>query len=290
MSEVRCVWNAARSLGEGPVWHEGERALYWVDIEQPAILRFDATSGATAEYAMPEKIGCIAVRKNGGFIAGLQSGFARVTLEPLSVTPLIDPEAHLPGNRCNDGKCDNHGRLWAGTMDVAMQNDTGTLYRLDPDGTVTAMDEGYGITNGPAWSPDGRVMYHNDSKARCVYAFDCDPKAGTIGHKRTFVELTGDEGFPDGLTVDSDGHVWLAHWGGSRVTRFTPTGDVERVIDMPVSQVTSCAFGGDDYRTLYITSARTGLDEATLQREPLAGGLFAIDVDVTGVPANHFAG
>lgn len=288
MSEVRCIWNAARSLGEGPVWHEG--ALYWVDIERPAILRFEAATGATAEYAMPEKIGCIAVSQQGGFVAGLQSGFARVTLEPLSITPLIDPEAHLPDNRFNDGKCDNRGRLWAGTMDVAMQNDTGSLYRLDPDGTVTVMDDSYGITNGPAWSPDGRVMYHNDSRARCVYEFDCDPGSGTIRNKRTFVELTGDQGFPDGLTVDSAGYVWLAHWGGSRVTRFTPTGVVERVIEMPVSQVTSCAFGGDDCRTLYITSARTGLDDATLQHEPLAGGLFAIDVDIAGMPANYFAG
>jgi len=290
MSEVRCVWDAARSLGEGPVWHADERALYWVDIEQPAVLRFDAATGNTGVFAMPERIGCIAFRNNGGLIAGMQSGFAHIDLAPVRVTPLVDPEASLPGNRFNDGKCDARGRFWAGTMDIDMQVASGTLYRLDPDGNATAMDAGYGVTNGPAWSPDGSVLYHNDSKARCVYAFDCDPDAGTIDNKRCFVELTEEQGFPDGLTVDRDGYIWLAHWGGSRVTRFAPDGQVDRVVPMPVSQVTSCAFGGDDFRTLYITSARTGLDAATLANEPLAGGLFAIEVDATGLPANRFAG
>lgn len=290
MSEVRCVWNAARSLGEGPVWHEEEGALYWVDIDQPAVLRLHAATGKTEVFAMPERIGCIAIRKSGGWIAGMQSGFAHIDLAPLRVTPLVDPESSLPGNRFNDGKCDARGRFWAGTMDIEMQVSTGTLYRLDPDGSVHAMDRGYGVTNGPAWSPDGSVLYHNDSKARCVYAFDCDADAGTIHNKRCFAELNEAEGCPDGLTVDRDGYIWLAHWGGSRVTRFAPDGQIDRVVPMPVSQVTSCAFGGPELRTLYITSARIGLDAATLAIEPLAGGLFAIDVDITGLPANRFAG
>lgn len=290
MSEVRCIWPAARSLGEGPVWHEGEGALYWVDIEQPAILRFDQATGRTAIIEVPERIGCIAFRQGGGLIAGLQSGFAHVNLEPFHISPIVDPEATLPGNRFNDGKCDASGNFWAGTMDIDMQEPTGTLYRLNPAGQAQAMDAGYGVTNGPAWSPDGSILYHNDSKARCIYAFDCDVHAGTIDNKRCFLELSEADGFPDGLTVDRDGFIWLAHWGGSRVTRFTPEGGVDRVIPMPVSQVTSCAFGGPDLRTLYITSARVGLDDATLAREPLAGGLFAIEVDATGLPANRFAG
>ena len=290
MSEVRCVWQAARSLGEGPVWHEGEGALYWVDIERPAILRYDATTTKTEVFEMPERIGCIAFRSAGGIIAGMQSGFAHVDLDPLRVCRLTDPEASLPGNRFNDGKCDQRGRFWAGTMAIDMQEATGTLYRLDPDGEVHAMDTDYGITNGPAWSPDGKVLYHNDSKARRVYAFACDRESGAIDNKRCLIELTGDEGFPDGLTVDRDGFIWLAHWGGSRVTRFSPTGEVDRVLKMPVSQVTSCAFGGPDLKTLYITSARIGLEDAALAREPLAGGLFAVEVDSAGIPANRFAG
>ena len=290
MSDPQCVHDAKASLGEGPVWNEGERALYWVDIERPAIFRFAPDDGRTDEYPMPEKIGCIAFRERGGLVAGLRSGFAFVDLEPLRVTPIVDPEPDLPGNRFNDGKCDAHGRFWAGTMDDACQQPTGVLWRLDPNGDVHRMDDGYVITNGPAWSPDGRILYHNDTLQRTVFAFDCDPETGDLDHKRVFVRITAADGYPDGMTVDSEGGLWLAHWGGSRVTRFTPEGHVDRVVRLPASQVTSCAFGGSDLRTLYITTARTGLDAATLLDQPLAGGLFALAVDIPGMPALRFGG
>ena len=290
MSETQCVWNAEASLGEGPVWNEDQRALYWVDIERPAILRFATDDGRRDEYPMPLKIGCIAFREQGGLVAGLQSGFAFVDLEHQEVTPIADPEEDLPGNRFNDGKCDACGRFWAGTMDDAIQQPTGVLYRLDPDGNVHRMDDGYVVTNGPAWSPDGRILYHNDTRERTVFAFNCDPETGAIDHKRVFVRTTEEEGYPDGLAVDSEGGVWLAHWGGWRVTRFTPAGHVDRVVRLPASQVTSCAFGGSDLRTLYVTTARTGLDAAALLDQPLAGGLFAVEVGIAGLPGHRFGG
>ncbi|MFT4513968.1 MAG: sugar lactone lactonase YvrE [Planctomycetota bacterium] len=290
MDAPTSVCDVTSRLGEGPLWHESEDTIYWVDIEGRAIHRHWLMNRQTQTFAMPERIGCIARRSRGGLVAGLQSGFAWVDLKHDTVTPIIDPEAGQPDNRFNDGKCDAHGRFWAGTMDTLMRGAAGVLYRLDPDGSVHAMDDGYGITNGPAWSPNGTVMYHNDSKARTVYAFDCDPAAGTIDNKRVLVELQADEGFPDGLTVDSEGGIWLAHWGGSRVTRYLPNGQIDRVIEMPVSQVTSCAFGGRNMRTLFITSASIGLSEEQLAHEPLAGRLFSVDVDIAGLPANSYAG
>lgn len=290
MNTPRCVGDVRASLGEGPVWVARERALYFVDIERPAVLRFAADDGSTIVFPMPEKIGCIAFRERGGWIAGLRSGFAFVDLERGKVTRFVAPEPEQPGNRLNDGKCDARGRLWAGTMDDACRAPTGALWRLSPDGAVQRMDDGYVITNGPAWSPDGRILYHNDTTRRVVLRFDCDPDAGTIADRSVFVRLEDDEGFPDGMTVDAEGCLWLAHWGGARVTRFTPQGRVDRVLRLPVSQVTSCAFGGPLLRTLYVTTARTGLSASALQTEPLAGGLFAIDVDVAGLPAHGFKG
>ena len=204
--------------------------------------------------------------------------------------PITDPEGDRPGNRFNDGKCDGSGRLWAGTMDDAIEQPTGALYRLDRDLSVHRMDDGYVVTNGPAWSPDGRIMYHNDTTARTVFAFDCDPVTGEIAGKREFLRLPDTDGYPDGLTVDSEGGVWLAHWDGWRVTRFTAAGAVDRVVRVPAAQVTSCTFGGADLRTLYVTTASTGLDGAQRAEQPLAGGLFAVELDLAGLPTNRFGG
>lgn len=290
MNAPTCVSNTTSSLGEGPLWHDSQDTIYWVDIEERAIHRHWLMNRQTETITMPERIGCIARRSRGGLVAGLQSGFAFVDFNDNTVTPIVDPEPQQPDNRFNDGKCDAQGRFWAGTMDTSMRHANGVLYRLDEDSTAHAMDDGYGITNGPAWSPDGTVMYHNDSKARTVFAFDFDLKHGTIANKRVFRQLAEHDGFPDGLTVDSEGAIWLAHWGGSRVTRFLPNGNLDRVIEMPVSQVTSCAFGGRNLRTLFITTASLGLSADELAKQPLAGRLFSVELDVAGLPANPFAG
>ena len=287
--DVACIWPAGAILGEGPLWDEHEGALYWVDIKAPAVHRYYPAGGEKKTWPMPEMIGCIAKRRRGGFVAAFQSGFAFVDLGRGKLERIGNPEPELSGNRFNDGKCDAAGSFWAGSMDDALRRPTGWLYRLDPDLSWEKVDGGYVCTNGPAFSPDGRTMYHADSHGRTIYVYDLSG-AGQVANKRVFARFGQDEGVPDGMTTDTDGCLWVCHWGGWRITRFRPDGKVDRTVAMPVSRVTSCAFGGPDFATLYVTSAATGLDAAALAKEPLAGGLFSFRPGVRGVPEPDFAG
>ena len=289
MTAIECIWPVGASLGEGPVWDEGERALYFVDIKRPAVYRFDPRSGDRQSWPMPEPIGCIARRRRGGFVAGLKSGFAFLDLGRGTIERIGNPDPGHRDNRFNDGKCDTHGRFWAGTMDDRERSPTGWLYRLDADLSWRRMDGGYVVTNGPAFSPDGRIIYHTDTTGRTVYAFDVDAD-GVLANKRIFVRFAADDGYPDGMTIDADGHLWVAHWGGWRLTRFAPHGAVDRVVALPVAQVTSCAFGGPGFETLFVTTASIGLDEAARGAQPLAGGLFALRPGVRGLAAHAFLG
>jgi xylono-1,5-lactonase len=278
-SKQRC------ELGEGPLWSAREQAVYWVDILAPAVHRLSLQDDSIRTWPMPEKIGWLVERASQpGFIAGFQSGFAVLQLDPLRVTPIGDPEPHLPGNRMNDCKVDAHGRIWAGTMDAAIETDSGALYRLDPDFTFTRHDDAYRVTNGPAFSTDGRRMFHSDTERRTVYVFPMHAD-GSLGKREVFLEFEQDWGFPDGMTVDAEDGLWIAHWGGSRVSRFTPAGKLERSIELPASQVTSCAFAGPALDRLFVTSAAGGRDN-----EPDAGKLFEVDPGVRGVPQPPFAG
>jgi D-xylonolactonase len=279
----KLAWDLGCTLGEGPIWSARDNAVYFVDIKGPAVHRLGLTDGARTSWAMPEMIGWLAERREG-FIAGFQSGFAELSLDPLVIRPIGDPEPDLPGNRLNDGKVDPAGRLWAGTMDNAEQAASGSLYRLDPDRSWRRMDQGYRVTNGPAFSPDGRTLYHSDSALRCVYRFDLAPDGG-LGEREVFIRFGEADGYPDGMTTDAEGGLWIAHWGGSRVSRFTPDGRLDRAIPVPVSQPTSCVFAGPDLDRLFVTSAAIGLTD-----EPLAGGLFELDTGVRGLPTGAFAG
>lgn len=290
MSQAECVFEARAQLGEGPVWDERAGVLHFVDIEGRTISCFEPTTRRCRELQLDERVGFALPRRDGGLVCGLQSGLAFVDFDREQVERFATPEPDMPENRFNDAKCDPSGRLWAGTMDTAQVHATGVLYRIDSDLSVHAMDRGYVVTNGPAFSPDGRTMYHNDSSRRIVYAFDCDPVAGTLDHKRVFLQLTESDGFPDGMTVDSEGCVWLAQWGGSCVSRWTPEAERIGSIAVAAPQVTSCAFGGPDMKTLYITTARIGLEAKVLSERPLSGGVFALDVDVAGSVAERFAG
>ncbi|MBI3453442.1 MAG: SMP-30/gluconolactonase/LRE family protein [Rhodospirillales bacterium] len=289
MTAPECIWPLGALLGEGPVWDPGEGALYFVDIKRPAVHRYHPQSNNRQSWPMSEPIGCIARRRRGGFVAGFKSGFAFVDLAQATIEPIGDPEPERPNNRFNDGKCDAQGRFWAGTMDDRERSPTGWLYRLDPDLSWRRMDGGYVCTNGPAFSPDGRRMYHTDTIGRTVYAFDLSPD-GVPSGKRAFVTFAAADGYPDGMTADAEGFVWICHWGGWRLTRFAPDGSVERTVDMPAAQVTSCAFGGAALDTLYITTAAIGLDNAARRAQPLAGGLFALRPGVRGLAAPAFAG
>lgn len=277
--ESRC------QLGEGPLWSARENAIYWVDILAPALHRFSLADGAVKSWPMPEKIGWIVERDaRPGFIAGFQSGFAELSLDPVVCRPIADPEPQYPDNRMNDAKADEHGCIWAGTMDCDIRSPTGSLYRLDRDFKVTKHDSDYLVTNGPAFDPARNRMYHSDTGRGIVYCFDLATD-GNIRDKSEFLRFPEEWGYPDGMTADAAGGLWIAHWGGGRVSRFTPDGQLDRDVKLPASQITSCTFAGKDLNRMFVTSAATGRDD-----EELAGALFEIDPDEYGTAPNLFHG
>ena len=287
-SDVRCIADVHAVLGEGPVWVSREKALYWLDIKGRKIFRLD-DRGQVDQWETPLRVGSLAPRATGGFIAGTEHGIAAIDLESGRFAIVHEPEAHLPDNRFNDGKVDRRGRFWAGSMDDTEKDATGTLYRIGPDFAATRIDEGYKVTNGPAFSPKGELMYHNDSARQVTYVFDLDEN-GTASNRRVFATFGEGDGYPDGMTVDSEACLWIAFWDGWCVRRYSPAGECLSELKVPVSRPTSCAFGGGDFDQLYITSASIGLDEAALAVQPQAGGLFVASPGVRGVAEIPFAG
>jgi sugar lactone lactonase YvrE len=223
-------------------------------------------------------------------VFGDSEGLGFLDLETGEVTRIGNPENHLPQNRFNDGKVDRSGRVWAGTMNENGPEPTGSLYRLDPSGSIKRMATGFICANGLGWSPDNRTMYFTDSMIRTIWTYEFDPATGGLGERRVFATLAANEGLPDGLTVDSEGFVWSAVWDGWRVLRYAPDGTIERTIRMPVQRPSSCMFGGPDLKTLYITSACVELGWNALKNGPLAGSLFALSTDVAGLPEVPFGG
>jgi sugar lactone lactonase YvrE len=286
-STVHCVADVHAVLGEGPVWVEREAALYWVDIKGRKIFRL-GSDGALDEWPTPLRVGSLAPRKLGGFIAGTDEGIAAVDLAEGRFEVLARPEEQLPGNRFNDGKVDRRGRFWAGTMHDAEREATGTLYCFDDKLEWTIADDGYKVTNGPAFSPSGERMYHNDSARQRTYVFDLVD--GVATNRRPFLEFGDGHGFPDGMTVDREGCLWIAFWDGGCVRRFSPAGEWLETIALPVSRPTSCAFGGPELDRLFVTSATIGLDEAARAMQPNAGGLFMLSPGVGGLADVPFAG
>lgn len=279
-----CVWDAQCLLGEGCLWDEPRQRLLFVDIKQPAVLAWTPSTGRQQRWPMPEKIGWLVPRARGGWAVGLARGVAWLhwpdgTDE--AGPPQLDwiHRLHAPDSpmRLNDAKADASGRLWFGTMNNQdEQRPEGVLYRLDTDGSLHCVDEGYGVTNGPTLSLDGRTLYHTDSAARCIYAFDVDA-AGGLHRKRVWKRIDGsesDEGYPDGMCTDAEDHLWVARWGAGCVTRLDPDGHEVSRLRTGAPRTTNCAFGGPDYRDLFITSAHIGLDAAARAAAPLSGGLF----------------
>lgn len=287
-SPVQCVADVHAVLGEGPVWVARENALYWLDIKGLKIFRLDDRD-EISEWPTPFRIGSLAPTRRGGFVGGTEGGVAELDPGSRLFKIFADPESDQPGNRFNDGKLDRQGRFWAGTMDDAERQDSGTLYRVDADRSIVAVDGQYRVTNGPAFSPDGSIMYHNDSARQVTYAFDIDG-SGAASNKRTFLQFGKGDGFPDGMTVDSEGCLWIAFWDGWCLRRYAPDGEWIETIKVPVQRPTSCAFGGRDLDRLYITSASVGLDEEALRMQPNAGGLFMIMPGVRGLADVPFAG
>lgn len=287
---IECVWPAETILGEAPYWCLEEGVLYWVDIEGKSIFRFDPRSGDRDIFPQEYEFGCVVKRAQGGFIGGTNKGIALLEGDLTNVEIIADPEPDLLGNRFNDGKCDRHGRFWAGTTDINEIDPTGSLYCV---GESLKLDRHFSnviVANGLGWSPDNRTMYFTDSGIQTIHAFDYDFDAGAVANRRDFVVVDPAEGIPDGLTVDAEGYVWSAHWGGSRITRYDPNGQVDRVIEMPVPMVTSLAFGGKNLDRLFVTTARRMMTEEQIKAAPLSGGLFVLDVAREGLPETNFYG
>lgn len=272
-------------LGEGPLWEPERGRLFWVDILAPALRWLDIDSGACGSRAFDERIGWIIPRAGRtDFVVGLKSGFHLFDFDADTLIHIGDPEPDRPHNRLNDAKVDHAGRIWAGSKDDRDADASGALYRLDPDLRWSRHDDGYAVTNGPTFSPDGRILLHTDSGARTIYAFDLT-KNGSLSAKRVFVRFEDDWGYPDGMTTDAEGCLWVAHWGGGRISRFDPEGIVMRSIAMPAVNITSLAFAGPDLDRLFVTSSADGRVD-----EPEAGALFEVETDVRGLPAKAFAG
>ena len=276
-------------VGEGPVWDPRIGRVLWVDIPNGTILFTDPADGSTRERKLSLSVGVVLPRASGGYVAALQDGFYALSDEgqPELIAPV---EADDPRTRFNDGEIDPQGRFWAGTMDWHAEPEVGSLYRLDPDGRVTRMVERVTISNGLGWSPDGGTMYYVDTPTRRIDRFDFDAVSGDISDRREFVTIREGGGRPDGLTVDSEGAVWVATWPGYGVHRYLPDGTLDAIIPLPVSNVSSCELGGSDLRDLYITTAWELLSEAEHAAQPLAGSLFHTRVDVPGQPRVPFAG
>jgi xylono-1,5-lactonase len=262
--------------------------LWFVDIKGQQIHAWSEGTGATRSFATPEFAAFVMRDARGGLLCGLRSGLYRFDPEARRFDLIQKVDGAHPGNRLNDGYVDSHGRLWFGTMDNGESAATGALYRFR-QGELQRMDAGYVITNGPAMSPDGRVLYHVDTLQRCVYAFDVDAE-GELSGKRLFVSVTEPGVYPDGPTVDSAGNIWLALFGGWGVRCYSPQGQLLRTVELPVAQCTKVAFGGADLRTMFVTTATIGLSDAQRAQQPLAGALFRVRVDVAGLAPHTFQG
>ncbi|HNW62881.1 MAG TPA: SMP-30/gluconolactonase/LRE family protein [Piscinibacter sp.] len=291
LGSVRCVWPAGATLGEGTCWSVREQSLYWVDILEKRLFRHTPATGEQRQWQLDDTISAVAERADGlGLVITLRRGFAFYEPATGTLHRLDEPEPERTANRFNDGKCDAQGRFWGGTMDSACLAPTGALYRFDgPGRCVRAFDAGFAVSNGPTWSLDGRTMFFNDTVRRKVHAFAFDPSSGTLGASREFLRFERGDGFPDGMTTDAAGRLWIAHWGAASVSCHDPDSGAELArVRLPTDHISNVAFGGADLKTLFITSARFELGPGQLAEQPLAGALFAVDTDAAGLPANLF--
>jgi sugar lactone lactonase YvrE len=287
--KTELLFDIKATLGEGPIWDARTQTLYWIDILQKRIY-----CGGDTLLQLDNLLGCIAPRKSGGLV--IASGdpgrisFASLDLDSLQLTSLWSLADEPSNNRFNDGKCDARGRFLAGTMDMGEQDPFGSFYSFDRGSTTKLLGQ-VTISNGLTWSPDHKTLYFIDTPTREVKAFDYDLESGAIANPRLAVSIPEAFGWPDGMTSDMQGNVWIAMWGGAQITKWNPnTGELLEQIPVPAKNVSSCVFGGTNHNELYITSARKGLDEATLKQYPLTGGLFRLQTNVEGMPTFEFEG
>jgi sugar lactone lactonase YvrE len=287
MSDVELVIAARDDLGEGPLWHPEEQAIYWTDIEEGRYHRLHPASGQHDVVQVGEKVGVLGFRQQGGLVMATNRGFSFFDPAAGRLEHLGDPEADKPETQFNDGAVDRAGRFWAGTLGDSFKN---SLYRLDPGGTIHCMETGLDISNGIGWSPDNRTLYLVDSTPGVVYAYDFDLDSGSIANRRVLTDRQGRPGIPDGLTVDASGGIWIAIWDGACLEQLDPSGQLVQQIQLPVQYPTSMAFGGPNLDELYITSALYEYPREERHKYPLDGSLFRIRGLATGLPEPLFAG
>ena len=288
MTEADCIVNTRDSLGESPLWDPVTERLFWVDINRCLIHQLDPRTGEITDWPCKTEPGCLGRADNGRLVAGIRDGFYFFSPATGEFERITDPEPGKPENRVNDGKVDRAGRFWAGTMrDPNPDEPCGALYKLEGQ-TALQMLDGIRIPNSLCWSPDNQTLYFSDTRARVIWGFDFNLASGELSNRRLFVDLQGQLGRPDGATVDTEGYLWSAEYGGGRVVRYTPDGTVDKVVNLPVANVTCPTFGGTDYKTLFITTASQRLTENELAEQPLAGGLFSLKVTVAGLPEPVF--
>ena len=279
------LFDIEATLGESPVWDRRTQTLYWVDILNKRIY-----SGSDILVELDDLVGCVAPRKSGGLVLTNRSSFASLDLDSLQLTPLSALNDEPPTNRFNDGKCDSWGRFLAGTMNMGEKGPTGSLYSFDGK-SITKLISHITISNGMTWSPDYKTFYYIDTPTSEVKAFDYDLETGEVANPRGVISIPLYLGWPDGMTSDMQGNLWIAMWGGAQVTKWNPSmGRLLEQIPVPAMNVSSVTFGGRDLNELYITSARLGLDETSLSEYPLTGSVFRLQTRVEGMPTFEFAG
>ncbi|MEM0908868.1 MAG: SMP-30/gluconolactonase/LRE family protein [Pseudomonadota bacterium] len=291
--EISCLVESQDGLGEAPLWVEEEQALYWADHVKYRMERWDAHTGKVDVWQTPGPVGSFAMRRGGGMVGASDAGFLAIDLAATTFTTHVDPEADWPENRFNDGKCDRQGRFWCGSMNKSIEAETGGIYCLAPDWTVSrhAHDFEFKVSNGTAFSLDGRTMYFSDTLGNQVWSFDFDPDEGRLSNRRPFFSTADRPGMVDGATVDADDCYWCSLVAGGKVLRLDPKGRIMLEIDMPVPRPTCPTFGGPNYDRLFITSQRLFMTDEELEAYPLAGNLFVVDgLGIKGVPEERFAG
>ncbi|KPL68722.1 gluconolactonase [Erythrobacter sp. SG61-1L] len=287
--------DARAELGESPIWHAGEKRLYWVDIFRSELHRFDPATGTDESRAFDQALGCFAFRAGGGFLLAMKDGLA--TLDSWDAQPVPYGDQMLAGKadlRLNDGCTDPAGRFWVGSVNEAKSATDAALYRADADGTVTFLEGGMTTCNSAGFSADGTMFCHADSPSHMLRAYDADPASGALSNRRILHHFPEGKGTPDGGWFDMEGCFWVALFGlsdgGGKVVRLSPQGEILATVEIPTHRTTMIGFGGEDMRTAYVTSARALMSDAELERHPHAGAIFSFQVDVPGVPATPFAG
>tara|TARA_B110000438_G_scaffold145209_1_gene139783 strand:- start:1706 stop:2602 length:897 start_codon:yes stop_codon:yes gene_type:complete len=298
MKKAEIFNDCKNHLGEGVLWSHDQKTLYWLDVPMPSkLFKLDMNSSQVSSFDMPEMITAMSVRANGDLLIASHYGINNFNFKSKKLEKILDLEPNLPNNRCNDGASDAKGRFWIGTMqnnispeatDMDIIENSGNLYCVNEDLTFSKHESEIGISNTLAWSPDNSKFYFTDTLTGIIFSYDFDLENGKISNKREFAIHA--RGYPDGSTVDSEGYLWSCRWGGSCVVRFNPKGEVDDIIELPVENITSCTFGGHHLQTLFITTARWGMSKEDIEKNPEAGGLFAIELDIKGKQDYAFRG